>query len=73
MLAGEKRKIRDGCAESVPRFSVEDKAQFETTELLKYLAERIDANKVPKKCAIIDKIPRTSNGKILRRELREDI
>lgn len=67
--------VKDDMCGQIPKVfvSVEDKAQFETTELLKYLAERIDSNKVPKKCAVIDKIPRTSNGKILRRELREDI
>lgn len=67
--------MKDDMCGQIPKVfvSVEDKASFEIPELLKYLAEHIDANKVPKKCEIIHKIPRTSNGKILRRELREEI
>ncbi|MBQ4531136.1 MAG: acyl--CoA ligase [Lachnospiraceae bacterium] len=66
--------VKDAMCGQVPKVfvSVEDKGNFDTTGLLKFLSEHIEANKQPKKVEIIDKIPRTSNGKILRRELRKE-
>lgn len=66
--------VKDPMCGQVPKVyvSVEDESNFDTTELLKFLSEHLEANKLPKKVEIIDKIPRTSNGKILRRELRKE-
>ena len=65
--------VKDELSGQIPKvfLSVENKDNFDETELLKYLSGVIDANKVPKKIEIIDQIPRTSNGKLLRRKLRE--
>ncbi len=51
--------------------AVEDAGHFDTAELLIYLSEVLEANRLPKQAEVIDEIPRTSNGKILRRKLRE--
>ena len=67
--------VKDELSGQVPKVfvSVEDKEVFDATALLKYLSEVIDGNKVPKKVEVIDEIPRTSNGKLLRRKLREEV
>lgn len=66
--------VKDPMCGQVPKVfvSVEDESNFDTTELLKFLLEHLEANKQPKKVEIIEKIPRTPNGKILRRQLREE-
>lgn len=51
--------------------SVNNEASFDTMKMLVFLAEFVEANKMPKMVEIIEKIPRTSNGKLLRRVLRE--
>lgn len=67
--------LKDELSGQVPKVfvAVEDKERFDTTELLIYLTEVIDGNKVPKKIEVIDEIPRTTNGKLLRRKLREEM
>lgn len=52
---------------------VKDKNAFSEVELLKFLSNVIEVSRMPKKVVVIDEIPRTSNGKILRRKLRERI
>ena len=42
-----------------------------SAEVGAYLLQNIDRDKLPKQVVIIDKIPRTFNGKLLRRELRD--
>lgn len=49
---------------------VKNKENFDASQLLKFLETYIESNKMPKLVEIIDEIPRTSNGKILRRKLR---
>ena len=67
--------VKDELGGEAPKVfvSVENKEDFDTSLLLKYLSERMEVNKLPRKAEVIDRIPRTSNGKILRRELKEDI
>lgn len=67
--------VKDDMGGQAPKVfvSVENTEDFDTSLLLKYLSERMEVNKLPRKAEIIDKIPRASNGKILRRELKEDI
>ena len=63
--------MADPIAGQVPRLFIEvDNPQtFEMKEYLNFLYERLDSNKVPKRVDFIDKIPRTANGKIKRKEL----
>lgn len=46
-------------------------ARVEPAELSAYCAERIAAYKYPRQVEILPVLPKTSSGKILRRELRE--
>lgn len=52
---------------------VKDKKKFKEIDLIKFLSNSIDRSRMPQKIVVIDEIPRTSNGKILRRKLRERI
>ncbi|MDD6155105.1 MAG: class I adenylate-forming enzyme family protein [Eubacteriales bacterium] len=49
-----------------------DADSFDIKGLRKYLKGVLDANKMPVEIEIIDEIPRTYNGKLLRRKLRQD-
>jgi long-chain acyl-CoA synthetase len=40
--------------------------------LIEYCRERLAAYKLPKRVTILDELPKTASGKILRRELRDD-
>lgn len=51
--------------------SVKNPGTFDTIKLLNFLSEFVETNKLPKMVEIIEEIPRTSNGKLLRRVLRE--
>ncbi|MDE6312747.1 MAG: acyl--CoA ligase [Lachnospiraceae bacterium] len=66
---------KDTISGQIPKLfvSVSSKEGFDSTELLKFLSKYIDANKMPRKVEVLPEIPRTSNGKLLRRKLREDI
>lgn len=50
---------------------VKDKNTFREVELMKFLSKIIEVSRMPQKIVVIDEIPRTSNGKILRRKLSE--
>lgn len=50
---------------------VKDKNIFKEVELMKFLSSVIEVSRMPQKVVVTDEIPRTSNGKILRRKLRE--
>lgn len=67
--------LKDQVSGEIPKVfvSVSNQASFDSAELLKFLSECLDANKMPRKVEVIDEIPRTSNGKLLRRKLREDV
>lgn len=50
---------------------VREEGTFNKKEMFDFLKRHIDANKLPKVIAVIDEIPRTSNGKIHRAKLAE--
>lgn len=63
--------VEDELAGQVPELYVvaADDCDFSEAGLLKFLRNRVDDNRMPRSVKLIDKIPRTYNGKILRREL----
>ncbi len=63
--------MEDKLSGQVPKLFVvvKDKALFQTKDLLNFLRQYIDGNKMPKRIEMIDEIPRTSNGKIHRAKL----
>lgn len=48
---------------------VREEGSFQAKDLLIFLKQYIDANKMPRRIEVIDEIPRTSNGKIHRAKL----
>ena len=63
----------DPVAGEVPKLFVvtEPGTELDPVTINNYLFERLEAYKTPKIIVAIDKIPRTYNGKILRRELKK--
>lgn len=48
---------------------LEDGSEFDEAGLIRFLSLKLEKLKIPKKYEVIDKIPRTFNGKIVRKEL----
>ena len=63
--------MKDELAGQVPKLFVvpAEGVEFSEAELFRYLKEHIDDNRMPRTIELIDEIPRTYNGKLLRREL----
>ena len=63
--------MEDKLSGQVPKLYVvvQDKELFQIKDLLSFLRQSIDGNKMPKKVEVIEEIPRTSNGKIHRARL----
>ena len=63
--------VSDPLAGQVPKLCVvpAEGRQFSDEELLKYLREHIDANRMPRHIERIPEVPRTYNGKIQRKKL----
>ena len=61
----------DEVAGQVPKLFVvpADRAAWQEAELFAYLKEHVDDNRMPRTIVLIDEIPRTYNGKVLRKEL----
>ena len=61
----------DAISGQVPKLFVvlEDSEEYEAKSFKRFLTDTIDANKQPAQIEIIDEIPRTFNGKIIRKEL----
>lgn len=58
-------------AGEVPKAFVVLKAETPTEEIMEYVAERVAPHKKLRRIEIIDQIPKTASGKILRRVLKE--
>lgn len=64
--------LADKVCGQVPKLFIEvDNPDFDTKEYMAYLRANLEASRVPTKVEIIEKIPRTSNGKLQRKKLRE--
>lgn len=61
----------DEVAGQVPKLFVvpADRGTWQEAELFAYLKEHVDDNRMPRTIVLIDEIPRTYNGKVLRKEL----
>lgn len=56
----------------VPKLFIQvNNPDFDKKEYMTYLRANLEASRVPTKVEIIDEIPRTSNGKLQRKKLRE--
>lgn len=55
----------------VPKLFVSLSSEINEKEFMNYLKENLEQMRVPACIEIVDEIPKTSNGKLLRRELRE--
>ena len=64
---------KDMLAGEVPILFVEVTEQFNKQYLFDLLAQNLEAFKCPKDILIIDKLPKTFNGKIIRKDLRAKI
>ncbi|MCD7797671.1 MAG: hypothetical protein LUG95_08845 [Clostridiales bacterium] len=54
-----------------PFVSLNDGDDFDQRALSKYMLEKLESLKVPKVFETVDEIPRTFNGKIIRKQLIE--
>lgn len=60
----------DKTAGQVPVLFITTNEQYNENDFYKFLSSNIETYKYPKEIRIIDEIPKTFNGKILRRQLR---
>jgi len=60
----------DASGEAVKVFAVKSDPAVTTDDVRKFLRERLAAYKVPKQIEFLDELPKSTVGKILRRELR---
>jgi acyl-CoA synthetase (AMP-forming)/AMP-acid ligase II len=58
-------------AGEIPKAFVVLKAEVDTEELMDFVAEQVAPHKKIRKIEVVDKIPKTASGKILRRVLKE--
>lgn len=65
--------LADPVCGQVPKLFIEvENNDFDKKDYMTYLRNNLEASRVPTKVEIIDKIPRTSNGKLQRKKLREE-
>lgn len=66
---------QDAICGQVPKLFVElhpsAQSDFDPEAFIQYLKEHLDAGRVPVEVQVIEEIPKSSNGKILRKQLRE--
>ena len=58
-------------AGQVPVLFITINSEYDSKELYKFIKDKLEPYKCPKEIRIIDEIPKTFNGKILRRKLKE--
>lgn len=64
--------LADKMCGQVPKLFIQvNNSDFDKKEYMNYLRANLEASRVPTKVEIIDEIPRTSNGKLQRKKLRE--
>lgn len=65
--------IKDEITGEAPKLFVvmNDGCEFDRKEITKFMLNKLEAFKVPKVFEVIDEIPRTFNGKIIRKKLKE--
>lgn len=64
--------LADKMCGQVPKLFIQvNSSAFDKKEYMNYLRANLEASRVPTKVEIIDEIPRTSNGKLQRKKLRE--
>ena len=65
--------IPDDITGEAPKLFVvlNDGYEFDQKELVKYMNSKLEGIKVPKVFQVIDEVPRTFNGKIIRKKLKE--
>ena len=61
------RNISACCAVAVPA------GDLDPDELIRFAAERLSGPKRPKRVVIVDELPKTGTGKVLKRDLRTRI
>lgn len=62
--------VDDAVMGQIPKLFVAVNEKYNEADLVKFLSERLESFQVPKVIRIIDAIPRTYNGKPLKRELK---
>ena len=65
--------IKDEITGEAPKLFVvmNEGCEFDQKEIAKFMLNKLEAFKVPKVFEVIDEIPRTFNGKIIRKKLKE--
>ncbi len=63
--------VPDGDGEVYPKAFISVKEECDTDEVMAYVAERVAPYKKVRECQVIDEVPKTASGKILRRVLRD--
>ena len=63
--------VRDEEGEEVPKAFVVVKEPMQPEEIMEFVAERVAPHKKVRRVEIVDQIPKSPTGKILRRVLRD--
>ena len=64
--------VPDGDGEEYPKAFIACDDDIDTDEVMAYVAERVAPYKKVREVAVIDEVPKTASGKILRRVLRDE-
>lgn len=64
--------IKDAICGQVPKLFIEVEGEIDLDAYIVYLKENLELSRVPSKVEIIEQLPRTSNGKLQRKKLREE-
>ncbi|MDP9189918.1 MAG: AMP-binding protein [Actinomycetota bacterium] len=64
--------VPDGDGEEYPKAFIVCEGEVDTDEVMAYVAERVAPYKKVREVVVIDEVPKTASGKILRRVLRDE-